>query len=858
MRKIFLFLIAFILYSSISFAGLVVNPVTGKLDRTGSGSGTNKLSALVIYASKAGCALNSNLTTGGGTDDSACLQTQLDTIAANAAGGELIIDGVALVSDVNVSASISNPPLSTEQSTALKVGNNTTIRVIPGGGVFLKAASNCPILGNLITGAVGATYQHDISIIGGTWNGNVANQTKTTAVWNSNASEPSEQRNGNNWLVMGFWFGSVDKLTIKDLVMKEISAYQIYITNATHIVLENINCIETSAVVAHQDCYHFGGDITDVYGENLTCNGNDDSLTFNTDEEYYWGAVAIPTAYGVGRFPQAADMAQLKNATFKNIYFKDDGLNGNGIRFFSRAQGGSPSVDNVFIQNVYGNLNNVFMQDSRNLTFGKVTIDGWYVTGASNIVLGANLSPATDTDHHITLNNIVFADFDNTATPDVNQPINIYGGGQVIINGVLANATTNPTVSNELIGLSGTNSDVAVSNVITDSFSYLARGGSSTTNLVLSNVFQKNALGVGFSLTTKNIRGDINLSADTNGNVGIGTSLTTNTGKLSVFGGNVGIGTRSPGQALDVTGTIRSSSDITIGSLSVCRSDGTNCPAASASPGGGTNAIQYNNGSVISGSEAKFSFNGTNIGIGTSNANQAFDIRTNVGIGTSTPNHTMLEVTGDGSKDLFRINDGGQNDINPALMVTVGGAGGFGNVGVGTTTPLNTFFVSNTPGSSFGVNGAGTVALSSAQNTNLMTITGNSLTSGAAFLAQSSNTGFTTNALINGVLSGNNAGVTGVVANFAITGASSAATGLLIDNRGTGSGLVVYDQSSDPSPFIVDAAGNVGIGTSTANIVKLDVAGTIRPTAYWSSDNSPGVTVTTCTGFKNGLCISGT
>ena len=50
---------------------------------------------------------------------------------------------------------------------------------------------------------------------------------------------------------------------------------------------------------------------------------------------------------------------------------------------------------------------------------------------------------------------------------------------------------------------------------------------------------------------------------------------------------------------------------------------------------------------------------------------------------------------------------------------------------------------------------------------------------------------------------------------------------------------------------------NVGIG-STSPREKLEVNGNIRPTGYKSSDGTSGVTVTTCTSFKDGLCVAGT
>lgn len=51
--------------------------------------------------------------------------------------------------------------------------------------------------------------------------------------------------------------------------------------------------------------------------------------------------------------------------------------------------------------------------------------------------------------------------------------------------------------------------------------------------------------------------------------------------------------------------------------------------------------------------------------------------------------------------------------------------------------------------------------------------------------------------------------------------------------------------------------GNLGIGTTVPR-EYLEINGNVRAAGYKSSDGTAGVTVTTCTSFKNGLCVGGT
>lgn len=63
------------------------------------------------------------------------------------------------------------------------------------------------------------------------------------------------------------------------------------------------------------------------------------------------------------------------------------------------------------------------------------------------------------------------------------------------------------------------------------------------------------------------------------------------------------------------------------------------------------------------------------------------------------------------------------------------------------------------------------------------------------------------------------------------------------------------EDASTNKRFTVLSAGNVGVGTVNPR-QALEVNGTIRATGYQSSDGSAGITGSTCTAWKNGLCTS--
>lgn len=351
------------------------------------------------------------------------------------------------------------------------------------------------------------------------------------------------------------------------------------------------------------------------------------------------------------------------------------------------------------------------------------------------------------------------------------------------------------------------------------------------------------------------------------------------------FTGNLGIGSATPSQKLDVGGTVKATSFIGDGSQlsglasgitgltpgklpkaltastlgdSLIYSDGTNVGIGTTVPQQkleiiGTvkaTAILTTNiasvGSLVGiGSTNPTSAKLVLVGNGTTSATNSLMIRDsllnakvtitdagNVGIGTSAPS-AIFDAVG-GTTTLFMgVNVGVGTSTPGAKLVVIGG-----NVGVGTTVPLSTVEIVGSGATSatssvhvrdsalaskFIVLDNGNVGVGSSVPRQKVEVTGSVIVS--------ANVGI-----------GNTAPTQALV----VTGAGTFSTNVGIGTTAVGSRLTVY-------------GGNVGIGT-TAPSQALDVIGTVKATAFYSGNvgiGTSGSTACVCLRYEGGICTSG-
>lgn len=285
-----------------------------------------------IYASDY-LKLDSNVYTGGGTDETELLQSLLDK-AVEWGQLRLVMDGAALV-------------------TGLKVHSNTTIECMNKGcGFYQKDNSNCTIMTNYDAN-FDEIRTRNISLIGGTYNQNCLHQEHHVSHIQKN--EDGTEEEVISWTLAVAFYG-IENLSVRDLTVRDQRTFAFTVGNFRHVNIEN-TYIELANEIpeGNQDGFHFWGPGQFLTMRNIGGKSEDDFMNIGPDERDGVSSITDVLIDGV-----ILDHAW------------------QGIRLLSKGTG---LLDRVIIRNVVGTYNaygfyiNPWFTDQKLGNFGNITFE---------------------------------------------------------------------------------------------------------------------------------------------------------------------------------------------------------------------------------------------------------------------------------------------------------------------------------------------------------------------------------------------------------------------------------------------------------------------------------------------------
>lgn len=289
-----------------------------------------------VYASEV-AVLDSNVYTGGGTDDTAALQSVLD-YAKEGDGVWLVMDGAALVSH-------------------LVLYSNTVIECpTKDCGFFQKAQSNCAI----VTNANWNDYEietKNISLLGGTYNQDCTNQEQFVPYHKPMCVEAITYKPKPIKYTFGIEFYGIENLLIRDVTIRNFRKFACTIGCFKNVTIENTWLdLPDHADNSNQDGFHFWGPGQFLTVKNVGGTVGDDFMNIGPDERDKISSITDVLVDGV--FLNDADQAirllsrgtgRLDRVTLRNITgtYKSFG-------FF---------INPWFTDTCYGNFGNIFIEN---------------------------------------------------------------------------------------------------------------------------------------------------------------------------------------------------------------------------------------------------------------------------------------------------------------------------------------------------------------------------------------------------------------------------------------------------------------------------------------------------------------
>lgn len=292
----------------------------------------------VVIASEAGAKLDSDVTKGGGTDDTALIQGILDR-APKLGSLKLVVDGAILVK-------------------GLKVHSNTTIECLTSDcGFFLADHADQPIIRNADP-SLTERKNRNLAFLGGTYNGNGAKQAHDVP--------------GRGWMT-GFALHGVEQVTFRDVTIRNAATFAVMMTNWERAVFENIDLDNhsTTPKLPHQDGIHLHGPGRFLSMRNIRGVTGDDFIALNADGGHADWNHAGEFVRNESLGPHTS-FGPITDVDIEGVFI--DGAE-NAIRILSRQS----RVDRVSIRNVQGTFgkNGFFLQPHWRAggNYGRITFE---------------------------------------------------------------------------------------------------------------------------------------------------------------------------------------------------------------------------------------------------------------------------------------------------------------------------------------------------------------------------------------------------------------------------------------------------------------------------------------------------
>ncbi len=211
--------------------------------------------------------LDSNVMTGGGTDQTEALQALLDK-ALEWGAVTLVMDGAALVR-------------------GLKLHSNTTIQCLNQDcGFFLADDSNCAIVTNAAQDYK-RIQTRNITLLGGTYNHNCLHQAHDVP----GGYKDFDGEGGDSYYirevyaVMAMEFIGIENLNVRDITIRDQRTYAFTVGNFRHVNVENTYIkLDHEIPWGNQDGFHFWGPGQFLTMRNIGGKTEDDFMNIGPDE----------------------------------------------------------------------------------------------------------------------------------------------------------------------------------------------------------------------------------------------------------------------------------------------------------------------------------------------------------------------------------------------------------------------------------------------------------------------------------------------------------------------------------------------------------------------------------------------